>query len=48
MDYRVKYTVLSLFPEITDAYFASSIMAKAVSRGFVEYQSINIRDYALD
>jgi tRNA (guanine37-N1)-methyltransferase len=48
MDFRVKYTVLSLFPEITDAYFASSIMAKAVGRGIVEYQSINIRDYALD
>jgi tRNA (guanine37-N1)-methyltransferase len=44
----VKFTVLSLFPEITDAYFASSIMAKAVSRGIVEYRSINIRDYALD
>ncbi|MDR1863215.1 MAG: tRNA (guanosine(37)-N1)-methyltransferase TrmD [Treponema sp.] len=44
----MKYTVLSLFPEITDAYFASSIMARAVSRGIVEYRSVNIRDYALD
>jgi tRNA (guanine37-N1)-methyltransferase len=44
----VKYTVLSLFPEITDAYFATSIMAKAVSRGLVEYCSVNIRDYAVD
>jgi tRNA (guanine37-N1)-methyltransferase len=44
----VKYTVLSLFPEIIDAYFASSIMAKAVERGLVEYRSVNIRDYALD
>jgi tRNA (guanine37-N1)-methyltransferase len=44
----MRYTVLSLFPEIIDAYFSSSIMAKAVNRGIVEYCSINIRDYALD
>jgi tRNA (guanine37-N1)-methyltransferase len=44
----MKYTVLSLFPEITDAYFAASIMAKAVSRGIVEYQPVNIRDFARD
>ena len=44
----MKYTVLSLFPEIIDAYFAASIMAKAISRGIVEYRSIQIRDFALD
>jgi tRNA (guanine37-N1)-methyltransferase len=48
VDIGVKYTVLSLFPEITDAYFATSIMARAVSRGLVEYRSVNIRDYAFD
>jgi tRNA (guanine37-N1)-methyltransferase len=48
VDIGVKYTVLSLFPEITDAYFATSIMARAVSRGIVEYRSVNIRDYAFD
>jgi tRNA (guanine37-N1)-methyltransferase len=44
----MKYTVLTLFPEITDAYFASSIMAKAIKRGIIEYQVINIRDFATD
>jgi len=44
----MKYTVLTLFPEISDAYFANSIMAKAISRGIVEYRVINIRDYATD
>ncbi|MDR1908767.1 MAG: tRNA (guanosine(37)-N1)-methyltransferase TrmD [Spirochaetaceae bacterium] len=44
----MKYTVLSLFPEITDAYFAASIMARAVSRGMVEYRAVNIRDFAPD
>jgi tRNA (guanine37-N1)-methyltransferase len=44
----MKYTVLSLFPEIIDAYFNASIMAKAINRGIVEYRSVNIRDFALD
>jgi len=44
----MKYTVLTLFPEISDAFFASSIMAKALERGIIEYKSINIRDYAFD
>ena len=45
---RIKYTVLTLFPQIMDAYFSSSIMAKAINRGLVEYNSINIRDFARD
>jgi tRNA (guanine37-N1)-methyltransferase len=44
----MKYTVLSLFPEIMDAFFAASIMAKAVKRGIVEYRRVNIRDFARD
>ncbi|MDR0878641.1 MAG: tRNA (guanosine(37)-N1)-methyltransferase TrmD [Treponema sp.] len=44
----MKYTVLTLFPEITDAFFANSIMAKAVDKGIITYQVINIRDYAQD
>ena len=42
------FTVLTLFPEITDAYFASSIMAKALNRGIIRYRPVNIRDFALD
>ncbi len=44
----MKYTILTLFPEITDAFFATSIMAKAIKRGIIEYQAVNIRDYARD
>ena len=40
--------MLSLFPEICNTYFASSLMAKAVKADLVEYQALNIRDYALD
>ena len=42
------YTVLTLFPEITDAYFNNSIMAKALEKGIIEYRSVNIRDFATD
>jgi tRNA (guanine37-N1)-methyltransferase len=44
----MKYSVLSLFPEIINAFFETSIMAKAVDRGLLQYQSINIRDFAFD
>lgn len=44
----MKLTILSLFPDIPGAYFESSIMAKAIDRGLIEYRLINWRDYALD
>jgi len=44
----MKYTVLTLFPEITDAFFSTSIMAKAIQRGIIDYRAINIRDFAFD
>ncbi len=44
----MKITVLSLFPEIIDSFFTSSIMAKAVEKGLVEYSLVNIRDFAMD
>ncbi|MDR0464683.1 MAG: tRNA (guanosine(37)-N1)-methyltransferase TrmD [Treponema sp.] len=44
----MKYTVLTLFPEIIDAFFTNSIMAKAIKKGIIEYQPVNIRDFAED
>ena len=44
----MKFTVLSLFPEIFQGFFNSSIMAKAVEKGYIEYDFVNIRDFALD
>ena len=44
----MKFTVLTLFPEITDAYFSSSIMAKALEKGIIRYHPVNIRDFATD
>ena len=40
--------MLTLFPEFVESYFRSSIMAKAVERGLVEYDLVNIRDFATD
>ena len=44
----MKFTVLSLFPGILEGFFGDSIMAKAVQRGLVDYELVNIRDYAYD
>lgn len=42
----MKFTILSLFPEILDGFFGSSIMAKSVAKGLVSYQPVQIRDFA--
>ena len=44
----MKFTVLTLFPEIPRAFFETSIMAKAVERGIIAYDLVNIRDFAFD
>jgi tRNA (guanine37-N1)-methyltransferase len=44
----MKYTVLTLFPDIIDAFFSNSIISKAIKRGIIEKNVINIRDYAAD
>ena len=44
----MKFTVLTLFPEIPKAFFESSIMKKAVDKGIIAYDLVNIRDFALD
>lgn len=44
----MKFTILTLFPEIVEAFFSSSIMKKAVEKGLIEYNLVNIRDFALD
>ena len=44
----MKFTLLSLFPEILFAFFNASIMQKAVNRGCISYNLVDIRDYATD
>jgi len=40
--------ILTLFPQIIETYFSTSIPAKAVEKGLVRYETINIRDFATD
>ena len=44
----MRFNVLTLFPEIPAAFFESSIMAKAVERGLITYNLVNIRAFAYD
>ncbi|MFZ2780512.1 MAG: tRNA (guanosine(37)-N1)-methyltransferase TrmD [Rectinemataceae bacterium] len=44
----MKITVLTLFPEILKGFFEASIMKRAVERGLVSYELVDIRDYAID
>ena len=44
----MKFTILTLFPEIIEGYFRSSIMAKAVEKGIITYNVVDIRSFCLD
>ncbi len=44
----MKFEILSLFPGIIDSFFTSSIMAKAVEKGIIDYSLVNIRGFAFD
>jgi tRNA (guanine37-N1)-methyltransferase len=43
----MKFTVLTLFPDIVKAFFENSIMAKAVQKEIIAYDLVNIRDFAM-
>lgn len=42
----MRITVLTLFPDMIRPFFESSIMKRAVEKGFVEYQIIDFRDFS--
>lgn len=44
----MKFTVLTLFPEFMEVFFANGIMARALNRKVISAESINIRDFASD
>ena len=44
----MRFDVLTLFPEIPEAFFKTSIMAKAVEKGIISCNLVNIRDFAFD
>ncbi len=44
----MKLTILTLFPGILQGYFAGSIMSRAIGRGLVSCDLVDIRDWATD
>lgn len=44
----MKIKILTLFPDFYQNFLSSSIIGRAISRGLVEIEIINIRDYSLD
>lgn len=41
----MKITILTLFPELFEDFFATSIIGRAVKKGLLQYELINIRDF---
>ena len=44
----MKITILTLFPEMFTSYLSSSIIKRAIAKGIVSFELINIRDFTLD
>ena len=42
----MKITVLTLFPEMVEPFFSSSIMKRAVEKGIISYEIVNFRAYS--
>ncbi len=42
----MKYTVLTLFPEMIEQGMGTSITGRAMSKGLIELEAVNIRDYS--
>ena len=42
----MKYYFLTLFPEIFHKYFSESMMKRAIEKGILDYEVIDIRDFA--
>lgn len=48
MDSGLRVSVLTLFPEMLERYFETSLVGKAVERGILLPEIRNIRDFAID
>ena len=44
----MKIKILTLFPEMFDGILSNSIVKRAIAKGAVSVETINIRDYSLD
>ena len=44
----MKFYVLTLFPELIDQVVSSSIIGRAIAKGVISVEAINIRDYSAE
>lgn len=44
----MRFEVLTLFPEMLEGFFKSSILGRAAAQGYIEINCTNIRDYTKD
>jgi len=44
----MKITILTLFPELFSSYLDTSIVKRAIAKGLVEFERIDIRQFTLD
>lgn len=44
----MKISILTLFPELFTSYLNNSIIKRAISKGLIEYEVVNIRDFTLN
>ncbi len=44
----MKYSVLTLFPELVETYVKSSILGRALQRELFEFEAVQIRDFAIN
>jgi tRNA (guanine37-N1)-methyltransferase len=45
---RMRFDILTLFPNMFSSPLRESILGKAIEKGLVEIRTVNIRDFALD
>jgi tRNA (guanine37-N1)-methyltransferase len=45
---KMRFDILTLFPDMFSSPLRESILGKAVEKGLIQIQTINIRDYSLD
>lgn len=44
----MKFSLLSLFPDLLETHFRTSILGRAVEAGVIDYELVDIRDFATD
>ena len=45
---NIEFDILTLFPEMVEGFSASSMLARAQSKGLIGLNTYNIRDWAVD